>query len=136
MGKVSKSIIRATDTGGLDLVRLRAGLEFLVAKLPIHDIDHEDAISLMLGERWEVIIDKMFADVWNTIAAKNAWSSLADYLELIAQIIRYAQGQTDLPPEMDDDEVAEFERRVRNLRVEYEHEMEVERRILEREGRG
>jgi len=132
LARTARGILRATDTGGLDLVRLRAALEFLVAKLPIHDIDHEDAVSLMLGERWEIIIDKMFADVWNTIVAKNKWAELADYLEMIVQIIRYAQGQTDLPPEMDDDEVVEFERRVANLRVEYDHEMELERRVLER----
>lgn len=130
--KPGAQIYHATDPGGLDLVKLRVALEYLVAKLPIHDIDHEDAISLMLGERWEVIIDKMFADVWNTVAAKNAWSDLADYLELIVQIIRYAQGQTPLPPEMDDDELESFNRRLKILQVEYDREMELEARI----GRG
>lgn len=133
MARTGSQIARATDTGGLDLVKFRAALEFLVARLPIHDIDHEDAISLMLGERWEVIIDKMVADVWNSIAAKNAWADLADYLELIVQIIRYAQGQTDLPPEMDDDEASAFKTRLQTLRVEYDREMELEQRILARE---
>lgn len=123
-----------TNTGGLDLVRLRASLEFFVEKLPIHDIDKKGAISATFGEPWEKIVDHIFADVWNSVVSKGAWLEMADYLEFAAQLIRFSQHETDVPPEMDAEDLEAFERRIQILQVEYDRQMELERRELARAG--
>lgn len=131
---ITREMIK-TNTGGLDLVRLRASLEVFVEKLPIHDIDKKDYMSKAFGEPWELIVDKIFADMWNSIVSKNAWLELADYLEFAAQLIRYSQHETDVPPEMEPDELNAFRNRMAILQIEYDRQMELERRELERESR-
>jgi len=123
-----------TDTG-VDLVRLRTGLEAVIELLPIGPEYSKPCSTLFGGLEWADICESLVNDVWNQCARGGHWPEVRDHLERVRQVIQWALHETDLPPEVPPEYAQRFGTRLQFHQAEYSHQVEVDARKSRREAR-
>ena len=120
---------------GIDLVRLRVGLEAVVELLPIGP-EHALPVSRVFdGLEWREVCEGIVNDVWNSCARNNRWPEVREHLERARQVIDWALHDTDIPPEVPPEYADRFNTRHQAAQAEYSHQIAVAERQRKRDAK-
>lgn len=117
---------------GIDLVRLRVGMEATIELLPIGPAHASPVSAVFGGLPWSDVAESLINDVWNSCARGNRWPEVREHLERVRQVIDWALHETDIPPEVPPEFAARFATRQQFHQAEYNHQLEMLRRETKR----
>jgi len=108
---------------GIDLVRLRAGIEASIELLPIGPEYSSPVSRVFAGLEWRDICESLVNDVWNQVTRAERWPEAREHLERVRHVIDWALHETDLPPEVPEEYSQRFATRQQFLQVEYNSQL-------------